>query len=383
MNIIILLVVAAVLCSGRIALAAGPDPVDWGTPPFWKSKTMAGESALPLAGSGGVVAMTLAFTPTKILAVKDITGKVLYEAGHDYVWKPGQRTLQVPKGSRIPVATDAQLYPPKGSQKFGTCATRITDLWYVEGMEYQRLQAAVTYVHQLDDWETPATLTDVGTLPKLAKKLAAKQAIKLVLLGDSISAGCNASATCKAPPFMPAYGDLVAAQLAKTFRATAQVKNLSVAGMNAAWGVGQMSAVAKEKPDLLLIAFGMNDASGDVSVGAFIASVRGMIDGLKKSTPDAEVVLVAPMTANPEWTGARPPMYSAYRDALLKLKGEGVIVADVTSVWTFFVSRKKYCDLTGNGLNHPNDFGYRLYAQVISAAITQAAGPQAPANPGK
>lgn len=27
--------------------------------------------------------------------------------------------------------------------------------------------------------------------------------------------------------------------------------------------------------------------------------------------------------------------------------------------------RKRYLDLSGNGLNHPNDFGHRLYAQVL------------------
>jgi len=27
--------------------------------------------------------------------------------------------------------------------------------------------------------------------------------------------------------------------------------------------------------------------------------------------------------------------------------------------------RKTHHDLTGNGINHPNDFGHRLYAQVI------------------
>ena len=37
----------------------------------------------------------------------------------------------------------------------------------------------------------------------------------------------------------------------------------------------------------------------------------------------------------------------------------------LTGVWTELLSRKGYHDLTGNGVNHPNDFGHRLYAQVI------------------
>ena len=38
-------------------------------------------------------------------------------------------------------------------------------------------------------------------------------------------------------------------------------------------------------------------------------------------------------------------------------------------LWTKAVARKEPHDLSGNGLNHPNDFGHRLYAQLILAAI--------------
>ena len=33
------------------------------------------------------------------------------------------------------------------------------------------------------------------------------------------------------------------------------------------------------------------------------------------------------------------------------------------------LKNKHDLDLTGNGLNHPNDFGHRLYAQAILAAL--------------
>jgi acyl-CoA thioesterase-1 len=40
-------------------------------------------------------------------------------------------------------------------------------------------------------------------------------------------------------------------------------------------------------------------------------------------------------------------------------------VADVTTLWADLLKRKSFADLTGNGVNHPNDFGHRFYAQVI------------------
>ena len=31
------------------------------------------------------------------------------------------------------------------------------------------------------------------------------------------------------------------------------------------------------------------------------------------------------------------------------------------------LKHKQYWDLTGNGVNHPNDFGHRIYAQVLTS----------------
>jgi hypothetical protein len=42
-----------------------------------------------------------------------------------------------------------------------------------------------------------------------------------------------------------------------------------------------------------------------------------------------------------------------------------VAVADVTSVWGELMKTKRFSDVSGNNVNHPNDFGHRVYAQVI------------------
>jgi hypothetical protein len=47
------------------------------------------------------------------------------------------------------------------------------------------------------------------------------------------------------------------------------------------------------------------------------------------------------------------------------MREKGIAVADVTSLWTKALERKTFYDLTGNGVNHPNDFGHRLYAHVL------------------
>ena len=48
---------------------------------------------------------------------------------------------------------------------------------------------------------------------------------------------------------------------------------------------------------------------------------------------------------------------------------EKIVFADVCSVWSFVLKRKGFFALTGNGVNHPNDFGHSLYAKTILSVL--------------
>jgi len=51
-----------------------------------------------------------------------------------------------------------------------------------------------------------------------------------------------------------------------------------VAGKLASWGLEQVSAkVIPEKPDLVIIGFGMNDGSANIPVDKFRADIDGII----------------------------------------------------------------------------------------------------------
>jgi hypothetical protein len=41
------------------------------------------------------------------------------------------------------------------------------------------------------------------------------------------------------------------------------------------------------------------------------------------------------------------------------------------------LDRKRYLDLTGNGVNHPNDFGHRVYAETLLGLLVAQEGPGA------
>jgi hypothetical protein len=68
-------------------------------------------------------------------------------------------------------------------------------------------------------------------------------------------------------------------------------------------------------------------------------------------------------------------MFPQYRDALASLVKPGVALVDLTSIWSEMLKRKREVDLTGNGVNHPSDFGHRVYAQAILALLVAPAAP--------
>jgi len=122
------------------------------------------------------------------------------------------------------------------------------------------------------------------------------------------------------------------------------------------------------QPDLVIVAFGMNDAAyadGD----EFAANLSTLLDGVRAGHPSAEFLLVSPMLPTRECTWVDPSRFAGYQEQLRALGGDGVAVVDLTRLWAEFGQFKTTDDLSGNGLNHPNDFGHRLYAHTIIAAL--------------
>jgi acyl-CoA thioesterase-1 len=78
---------------------------------------------------------------------------------------------------------------------------------------------------------------------------------------------------------------------------------------------------------------------------------------------------VSSMLPNEECNWANPGLILAYRDALKPLAEPGVAIADLSAVWQELLKHKPYLDFTGNGVNHPNDFGHRIYADTLAALL--------------
>ena len=346
--------------------AQGPPPVDLRRPlpePIWASSKTQGDPLLFIKESAAAPTARLLFTPSAALHLTNAAGTIVYGAGTDYLWSPGTDVVTLTARSRIAFKTREEMTRTPGApMSFGKTAAG-TGVFFSEGRLFNDLQARATYEHA-DHWSGTKPAAEAVPLPRTMAKLRSGQPLRMLVLGDSISAGFNASAFVNAPPFQPPYVELVAADLRARFASVVTVINLSVAGKESDWGLTMIPAVVQAKPDLLILAFGMNDQKPSQD---FAANMNKMIVQVQGACPPCDVILVASMTGNP--LVFPPERFAGYRDAQRRLVKPNVAFADVTTPWMELLRKKNFSDLTGNDVNHPNDFGHMVYAQVISQLL--------------
>jgi lysophospholipase L1-like esterase len=326
--------------------------------PFWLSKTMSGESLFFVDRNDGAPTASLLFAHVEHVTLTSATGDVEFESGLDFIVDSEAGLIHLTPASRIPWATLDELYPMH--EPFVLIAG--------EDDEFHRRQAAATYVHRSGDWRGFVPRLAAIELPRTLQRLAAAQPLTICVTGDSISEGFNASGVTGAPPRQPPYAALVHGGLEHVYRSSVTFNNFAISGWTSDHGLADVARVADARPDLAIVAFGMND-SGYAEAPDFAANIAGIMSAVRAGAPDAEFVLVSPMLPNPRWDYPVLERFGAYRDALSQLCGSGVALADMTTLWTDVLARKSVHDMTGNGINHPNDFGHRLYAQTILALL--------------
>jgi lysophospholipase L1-like esterase len=310
----------------------------------------------------------LLFKPEKIISVRPANGTDVYIAGKDYEVDLENGVIRLLPGSAI--KSYNLLTNVLGDRRFKNRHRDGQPFFHGEGDFVHSKQCRVTYTYNGNSWKGKLCLPkpQVDKLPNITKRLRDKKPSSVLLVGDSISVGYNASGFVNAAPHLPAYGEQVAARLKKSTGSPVTFHNISKAGAGAGWGLGQMEKLTATNPDLAIIAFGMNDAGRLNHQGrndGYEKNTRGLIEGLRKHNPKIDIILVANMLPNKAYNPNIVHFGNPTRLYKLAKEFDRVVVADVMAVTEEMLKRKKFSDISGNNLNHPNDFLHRIYAEVI------------------
>lgn len=338
--------------------------------PAWFTSTIYGESSVlfqDTADSDYVA--RVAFPVSELISVRSSDRQKLIPIESVQVSADGYE-LRIARSFDLAGIVRDAIYLPANSPGSYRHRKGHPDQWmlYGPGRFFHEHQVEITYKPKWKNWGEALPRYAPDLLPQTIAKLKSGSALSIGVSGDSISTGLDSSSTGKVAPFQDGYVELVGQKLRRVTSGEIKLTNRAVAGWSVANGVKDLDKLLESKPDLVIVAYGMNDV-GRRDPAWYGQQVDLILEGLAKFEPKIEVILVSTMVGNAEWVHTPREMFEPYRDELRKRVRKGVALADVTSIWLALLKHKHDLDLTGNGLNHPNDFGHRLYAQAILSLL--------------
>lgn len=209
---------------------------------------------------------------------------------------------------------------------------------------------------------------------------------RLLTFGDSTTAGVGVERPEDALPM------LIAKRIANRRQATVRVLNFGWSGARVADLVrDQLPRATRslrqgEPPwlptaDVVVVVVGANDATHRTSPRRFRADVRAVLETIRRAAPDAKVVLAG----IPRFRGALPqlePLLSvvdAYAILLRRIQRQEALRAGVAFAALadevpplLVASGVRVDEVLASDRFHPSAVGYRLWADVIDAALEAA-----------
>ena len=335
--------------------------------PIWEGETSYMESVLVVENEyGGIDPIQLLYPIEEIIEVKDAKLSKTYQKGVDYTESGGK--LIIADDGDIPIFSYEEFHPTTGQEGFQDKNGGY--ICFHEEDFFHSRQIVVTYTHKAAyEGYVPENKGDL--LPKVTDKLQNSEDLDLLVFGDSISVGANSSGFVEVEPYMPSYPQLFANHLQLVYGNKVNLVNPSVGGKGVEWGISEIDGVLQKckNIDLAVIAFGMND--GNMAPATFAQKTASLAEKIQAKFPDVEIMLVATMLPNPD-AKSFDRNQGKFHDALAEmLETEGVAVVNVTAVHESLLQKKRYADMTGNNINHPNDYIARVYAQTLFATLQQ------------
>ncbi len=341
---------------------------------LWVNDRVDCESGM-FAGSDRI---RLMFPARRITEVAAHSADMVYEEGRDFRHTPGTDEIIRTPDSRIPGFAADRLHPTEnlrlhpdpdanaiaGAADGGYLIFNNRSMMALNQIDISYLIDGGTFDAGLD--------RQCDRLPGFRGKLSRGENLRVTLIGDSISQGFNATKFTGIRPFAPPYIDQVCGELSRLRGCEVTPVNRAIEGT----GIQDAERIAGDwcgdRPDLLVIAYGMNNYSW-MPPEEFITRLREIIARCRSASPESEFLAVVPMTGNPLFKPTAPGPDLEYARALREFAAaadSGTALADVQTVWRKFLEHKSFYDMTGNGVNHPNDYGHRIYASVILEVLT-------------
>ncbi len=352
-----------------------PADLDKLTVPVWEGNTVYEESFFPLMAENEdetrSMTVPLLYKATEILSVTTATRLETLIAGQDYLLEDGNLVIPADSAVRRFAYSDYHIVG-EGEDKFPFAHRDGGKIFFGEGDTMHSREYLVTYRHS-DTWNGFVPTPQAKKLPRTKALLSGGAPVNFCYFGDSITTGANSSGRMGVEPFIPTFPELVSMVLEEKFGSDIHYVNHAVGGMDARWGTEHLSAdFAAEKPDIMFIGFGMNDATGRVPADVFLQRIRTMVAQTKALNPDCELLLCSTTMPNqlaPLFVSdhdAQEPLLAALCEEL----GDCAALVPMTSVHKALLEKKRFCDMSGNNINHPCDFLARVYAQTILTVLS-------------
>ncbi len=356
--------------------------------PIWQGDVLYHESVMYLEDE---FRARLLYTPTEVFTVWSYDYKTAYVRGVDWEVE-GDVLIRLP-GSRIPAFPLDDYYPTEHVewQNFACTVPGRPFLKYGEGDTFQKYQVLISYRHN-DTWRGRMPESKAAQFARFFDKLSRGEEATVVFYGDSITTGCNSTAVFGLAPYTPSFPYMITKVIAdrygyeisidadpnafmksgeapRTGKRVLHYVNTAVGGMDSSWGLqNAQERVSAYKPDLLVLAFGMND--GGKPTEEFLRITQETVDLVRTSCPLVDVCLLATMLPHHRAAGFYGYQYTY--EAALEAYAEGqahMAVAPMTSVHAALLEKKEYYTMTGNNINHTNDFLSRVYAMTVLATL--------------
>lgn len=334
--------------------------------PYWEGNVVYNESVLPLEEADGTVApITLMFPADRILAVHDAQLNLTYTEGKDYALEDGKLVI-LPEG-RISTYAHSKMYSDTAVPGW-FAAVDGTYQFFAEGTAFHNMQLAVSYIHTAE-WTGPVPQSKASNLPRTAAALKNGDDLSVVFFGCSTALGGNSSGFVGVAPNAPSWTQMTVESLKKAYPAADITANtVAKGGQTISNGLSQIAEVNGHKPDLVIMEFGMNEGAHKYSQALFVSEIKKAVDGIRAENPDCEFLLMSSWVPNRELKNYDWPE-EPFMTATAALEGEGFAVGDWWSPHAYVLQSKRYFDMTGNNVNHPNDFLARLMAQTVVATL--------------